>query len=45
VEPDTLDRDGAPNGRVLGLVDDPHGPAAQFGNDLVSPDLLHLFRF
>ena len=45
LEPDAFDRDGAADGRILGLVDDPHGAAAQFGYDLVSPDLLHLYQF
>jgi hypothetical protein len=42
LEPDAFDRDGSSNGRVLGLVNNAHGAATQFGYDLVSPDLLHL---
>jgi hypothetical protein len=31
----------AANGGVGGFVDNSHGPPAQFGNDVVSSDLLH----
>ena len=36
---DGLEGNGAAKGGILGLVDDPHGPAAQLAEDLVSSDL------
>ncbi len=35
-QPDGLDRDGASDHRIHGLVNDAHGAAAQFTNDFVS---------
>ncbi len=39
---DTLDRDGAADGGVQGLIYDAHRAPPQFRNDLVAPDLLHV---
>jgi hypothetical protein len=40
VEQDGLQRDDAVQGRVLRLVDDAHGAAAELAQDLVAADLL-----
>ena len=41
LQPDALDGNGAPDGRVLGAIDDTHGSPPQLTDNLKSPDLLH----